>query len=73
LLKAGEKMTKIFELKDELKQINDLIKRNAKDSKQFEKILVSLMEQQNKLMEHMINKLEELEAVEEVFEEQEEK
>ena len=66
-------MTKIFELKDELKQIDNLIKRNAKDSKQFEKILVSLMEQQNKLMEHMINKLEELEAVEEVFEEQEEK
>ena len=66
-------MTKIFELKDELKQINDLIKRNAKDSKQFEKILVSLMEQQNKLMEHMINKLEELDEEEEDLKEQEEK
>jgi hypothetical protein len=73
LLKTGEKMTKIFELKDELKQINDLIKRNAKDSKQFEKILVSLMERQNKLMEHVINKLEELDEEEEDLKEQEEK
>ena len=63
-------MTKIFELKDKLEEINGFVKKNAEEGKITDEIILSLIERQNNLLKKIINKLEELETSEELEEEE---
>lgn len=53
-------MAKIFELKDELNQINEFVKKNADEGKITDEVLLSLIQRQNALLGKLINSLEEL-------------
>ena len=58
-------MTKIFELKDKLNEIEKYIEINKTEGK-IDEVLISLIDRQNDLLNMMINKIEEISTKEEL-------